>query len=300
MATRLPHLSDATPMGTWPGPPIAGPRHLLGVLDLGFGGLDAMMRTVAALREAPGRPLGHLVGTHVALAERHVRCGVRDALARVGCRGVEASWDELAASVARAALLGDRPGPALLVGVDPDDRRLAEVAAHVDVPVLSAGTNRHQPLVVLADLVTLHDFLGPLVGRRVLLTEPDPAFRRSWAEACVLARMRCAVTPSTSRDTLGPELADAVAAAALFGAEVVPAPARPTGDVDVVVGPAPTGLDTDGDVVVLPGRVDAEDAGPGRAGSDASRAVLFHRSRSLVVTTAALVSLLAGPAASAT
>jgi hypothetical protein len=277
--------------------------HVLRVLDLGFDGLDTMMRAVAALREARPAPLGLTVGTHLDLAERHIRCGVRDAIAMLGSRGVAGTWDELLATssapsghrVSEPATTRD--APAVLIGVDGDHRRLVHAAERSAVPVLNAASNLHQPLLVLADLVTLHDFLGPLRGRHVVLVEPDLALRRSWAEVCVLAGMRCSVTTLTGRQALGIEFADAVAMADLFGGELRPVSRwdERVDDADVVVG-SPEACrgrfgsnELPSDAIVLPGRIDAEDAAPGHAGDEAARAVLFHRSRNVVVTAAALI-----------
>jgi hypothetical protein len=275
--------------------------HLLGVLDLEPDGLAAMLQGVSQLRDGWLRPAVRLIGSNVALAERHIRCGVRDAAIQLACPIVDATWDELLSRCTRAELTDPALEPAVLVGVDPDHARLERVAAHSPVPVINAGSNRHQPLQVLADLVTLGDFLGPLRGRHVLLVEDDLALRRSWAEACALAGMRCTVAQVTNAGVLGPEFADAVAHADLFGGEVLPLAGWDVslGDVEVVVGSGPQRRrsiedvdmlhSVDTDMIVIPGHMDAEDASPGHAGYESARAVLFHRSRNIATVAAALI-----------
>jgi ornithine carbamoyltransferase len=276
-------------------------RHLLGVLDLGPEGLAALLRTVDELRDGWFRPVGRLIGANVSLAERHIRCGVRDAATMLGCVLVDGSWDELEARCAVAALTAPESGPAALIGVDPDHARLAAVAARSPVPVINAGSNRHQPVQVLADLLTLRDFIGSLRGRHLLLAEDDLALRRSWAEACVLAGIRCTVAEVTTNGLLGPEFADAVAHADLFGGELLPISqwGVSLGDVDVVIGSGRgwhrwvTDIDllrgSETDTIVIPGRMDAEDAAPGHAGAESARAVLYHRSRNVTTVGAALI-----------
>jgi ornithine carbamoyltransferase len=275
--------------------------HLLRLLDLEPEDLPSLLGSVDELRDGWFRPLGRLIGSNVALAERHIRCGVRDAANLLGCLLVDGSWDELASRCTRAELTAPASEPAVLIGVDPDHARLERVAEHSPVPVINAGSNRHQPLQVLADLVTLRDFLGPLRGRHLLLVEDDLALRRSWAEACVLAGMRCTVAEVTTAGMLGPEFADAVAHADLIGGEVLPISEWGVSldDVDVVIG---TGRrphrwmsdvellrTSEADTIVIPGRLDAEVAAPGHAGSESARAVLYHRSRNITTVAAALI-----------
>jgi ornithine carbamoyltransferase len=275
--------------------------HLLRVLDLEPEALIGLLRAVDEVRDGWFRPLGRLIGSNVALAERHIRCGVRDAATLLGCPLVDASWDELIARCLTAELTAPASEPAVLIGVDPDHARLEQVAAHSPIPVINAGSNRHQPLHVLADLVTLRDFIGPLHGRHLLLVEDDLALRRSWAEACVLAGMRCTVAEVTTRGVLGPEFADAVAHADLFGGELLPISEWGVSldDVDVVIGTGRrwhrwvTDVEllrtSEAETIVIPGRIDAEDAAPGHAGDESARAVLFHRSRNITTVAAALI-----------
>jgi hypothetical protein len=276
-------------------------RHLLTVLDVGADGLASLWRSVDELRDGWFRPVGRLIGANVSLAERHIRCGVRDAAALLGCVVVDGSWDELASRCATAALTAPESVPAALIGVDPDHARLTAVAAHSPVPVINAGSNRHQPVQVLSDLLTLRDFIGPLRGRHLLLAEEDLALRRSWAEACVLAGVRCTVTELSSDGVLGPEFADAVAHADLFGGELLPISRWGVSlrDVDVVVGAGRawhrwvTDIDLlrewGTETIVIPGRMDAEDATPGHAGEESARAMLYHRSCNVATMSAALI-----------
>ena len=87
---------------------------------------------------------------------------------------------------------------------DPDDAFVQHLAAVSPIPVVNAGTDKHEPLLALADLAVLRRHFGSLAGLRVAFVGPGGARAASLVDACALAGVDVAVATPPGFDLEAP------------------------------------------------------------------------------------------------
>ena len=152
------------------------PRHFLSSGDLGPSELDRVIASAAALRadRASGRVTRPLAGRQVALLfekpSLRTRVTFDVGVAALGGHAVYLGPDE--AGIGRRESAADigrnlsRWVDAIVVRTFGHDT-LRELADAASVPVINALTDREHPCQALADLLTLHQHLGPLAGQKL-------------------------------------------------------------------------------------------------------------------------------------
>ncbi len=188
---------------------LAPPRHFLDVTDL----TADELRRVIALAEVPAFELPRvLAGQGAALifekASTRTRHSMEMAVVHLGghpiyTRGEEIGFDTRETVEDATRILAGYHG--LLAARVLAHDTVVRMAAVSSVPVVNLLSDRSHPMQALADVLTMHQVLGPLEGRTVAWLGDYNNVARSLAEACALlgARLRIA-----SPEGYGPDAAE--------------------------------------------------------------------------------------------
>jgi hypothetical protein len=259
-------------------------RHLLRVLEMDPAELSRLTEGGMSWpdrSDTDGEIWTCLEGAPDAVAAHHIASATEWAARQLGCAVRTIAWKELV-----DAVFTRLPGAApLALVVARRNHTLVDVLAReCEWPVINAGTDRHVPLEVLADLVTLHELLGRLDRRTLGVLELPGALRTSWAEGGVLAQMNVRVV---GHRPMPAELRDAQTFAELFGGSVVltESAVEVVRGADVVIG-EPDQARTAGDVlerapVVMSGAALPGQAAMSHTDGEGPQVLLYHRNRNL-------------------
>lgn len=213
--------------------------------------------------------------------QRHVGHAVETAVSRAGGRVLVSDWPTLWTD--RTNPMGDQLRPPLRAAViGARDHALLERYVHQSrVPILNAGSDRHAPLDVLADLLTVRDLLGKIRSTSIAFVGPPTGYRTSLVQAA--ARLGIDLTLCTRHPD--PALLAVLEVerpyAQLFGGTLtVVDPTRAVVDVDVLIGePTPFGLFATRAHLPLERTGTAADSG--KSTIEGPRSLLFHRQQNL-------------------
>ncbi len=168
-------------------------KHFLSLADLPGDELQAVLDRAAELKtwRRAGRRERPLVGRGVALvfekASTRTRISVQAAIAELGGHAmlVDAQTSQLARGEPLADTARVLSGYAdAIVFRTFGDARLRELAAAATVPVINALTDDGHPLQLLADLQTVREHLGSILGRTIAFVgDGSSNMARSFAEA---------------------------------------------------------------------------------------------------------------------
>ncbi len=174
-----------------------------------------------------------------------------------------------------------------------DDRELRLQADRLPVPVLGAASGSDQALEVIADLLVLHDLLGSLRNRSMVLTDGRRGYVRSWVQACVRIGIDLTVLRDAANMCDHDEFQHETRYAALFGSSLQLSTDRTEAlrRADIVAGEhrLPTGAGFE-HRVVLPLMLSGEEAELGIACAEGPRTLLYHRVERSKDVVAAFVS----------
>lgn len=282
-----------TTVGTQPTvglPSTETPRSVLRIADL-------TVEEVIDLVE-PATPERRLNGTFVVDVPAHlshIRTAVEEAITHSGGEVLLTDWPSMWTD--RTHPLGDRLQPPLRAAVisTPDHHRLTSYTRHSRVPIVNAGTDDHQPLKVLADLLTVRELLGRLRGVSVAYAGPANGYRASLVEAAV----RTGLDLELVVDHVDPLLAEQLAesrhyAECLGGSLTIVDPCRRKVQVEVLLGEQPAfGLVATS--IHLPLLMTGAAADEGTSVVEGPRELLFHRQESLQRITRRMLARIAQP-----
>jgi ornithine carbamoyltransferase len=145
-------------------------QHFLSMADLSAETLAWLLERARYLKSAPAAaqlPHAHAIALLLERPSLRTRTAYEVAMMHLGGHGVVFetlfSQRETASDVARTM---SHLVSAIVVRVR-DHALLEELAAHAEVPVVNALSNREHPVEVLADALTLREYWGKLQGRRL-------------------------------------------------------------------------------------------------------------------------------------
>jgi ornithine carbamoyltransferase len=174
-------------------------RHLLTGAELSAGDLAAILARALALKAAPLASRA-LEGRSVALVfeqpSTRTRTSFEAGIVELGGHPMVMRPGELqltrGESVRDTALVLSRHVAAIGLRTG-SEKSLTELAEHATVPVVNMLSPEHHPCQALADLMTLHEALGPLAGRTVAYVGDGNNVARSLAVLGTLAGMEVRV-----------------------------------------------------------------------------------------------------------
>ncbi|MBK7973454.1 MAG: ornithine carbamoyltransferase [Deltaproteobacteria bacterium] len=202
-------------------------KDLLTTADLTPADLAYVLDLAAAFKAAPRRSSTlerETVVLYFNKASTRTRVSFETAVARLGGTPIMVGPSDLqlgrGETIEDTARVVSRYARAFVIRTFADDdvRRFAAAAS---IPVVNALTDLHHPCQSLADLLTLRERLGPLVGRRVAYVGAGNNVAHSLLEAGALAGLEVRI--GTPRD-YGPDpriVARARVIAATTGARIV-------------------------------------------------------------------------------
>ncbi|HXR27744.1 MAG TPA: ornithine carbamoyltransferase [Candidatus Baltobacteraceae bacterium] len=154
--------------------PVASPRHLLTLADLGPAGLRSLLDLTARLKREPAAFRDCLAGGRIGMIfdkpSTRTRVSFESAAWMLGMLPIVLRPDEL--QLGRGETIGDT-ARALSLYLDGLTVRtfaqasVEELAAAASIPVLNALTNDHHPCQALADVMTLEEEFGTLSSVRL-------------------------------------------------------------------------------------------------------------------------------------
>jgi ornithine carbamoyltransferase len=174
-------------------------RHLLTGAELSADDLAAILARALALKAAPFASRA-LEGRSVALVfeqpSTRTRTSFEAGIVELGGHPMVMRPGELqltrGESVRDTALVLSRHVAAIGLRTG-SEQSLTELAEHATVPVVNMLSPEHHPCQALADLMTLHEALGPLAGRAVAYVGDGNNVARSLAVLGTLAGMEVRV-----------------------------------------------------------------------------------------------------------
>ena len=174
-------------------------RHLLTGAELSADDLAAILARALALKAAPFASRA-LEGRSVALVfeqpSTRTRTSFEAGIVELGGHPMVMRPGELqltrGESVRDTALVLSRHVAAIGLRTG-SEKSLTELAEHATVPVVNMLSPEHHPCQALADLMTLHEALGPLAGRTVAYVGVGNNVARSLAVLGTLAGMEVRV-----------------------------------------------------------------------------------------------------------
>jgi ornithine carbamoyltransferase len=174
-------------------------RHLLTGAELSADDLAAILARALALKAAPFASRA-LEGRSVALVfeqpSTRTRTSFEAGIVELGGHPMVMRPGELqltrGESVRDTALVLSRHVAAIGLRTG-SEKSLTELAEHATVPVVNMLSPEHHPCQALADLMTLHEALGPLAGRTVAYVGDGNNVARSLAVLGTLAGMEVRV-----------------------------------------------------------------------------------------------------------
>jgi ornithine carbamoyltransferase len=174
-------------------------RHLLTGAELSADDLGAILARALALKAAPFASRA-LEGRSVALVfeqpSTRTRTSFEAGIVELGGHPMVMRPGELqltrGESVRDTALVLSRHVAAIGLRTG-SEKSLTELAEHATVPVVNMLSPEHHPCQALADLMTLHEALGPLAGRTVAYVGDGNNVARSLAVLGTLAGMEVRV-----------------------------------------------------------------------------------------------------------
>ncbi len=239
-------------------------------------------------------PRPRLEGTYlidIPPAEEHVRHAVEHAIDQAGGRVLVSDWPSLWTDRANPMGAGLRPPlRAAVIGAEHHEV-LERYSRQSRVPIVNAGTDRHSPLRVLADLLTVRDLVGHLRTTSIAFVGPPCGYRTSLIQAASRLGMQLTVCTRHPDSGLLAVLEAERPYAQLFGGQLhLTDPARSVVEVSVLIGdPASFGLLATLTHLPLPWTGVA--AGAGDSVSEGPRSLLFHRQENLELIVRRLMAL---------
>ncbi|MEZ5217019.1 MAG: hypothetical protein R2715_10645 [Ilumatobacteraceae bacterium] len=224
----------------------------------------------------------------------HLQTAADEAVTHAGGVVVASEWPLLWTD--RHSPLGadvDPPLRAALLGTE-DHALLTKARRSARVPIVNATSDLHQPVHVLADLLTLRELLGQLRGRRIAFVGGPDAYRDSLVEAAVRCGVDLVLAGATPDERLGRVLEENRALAHLFGGSIhLVDPTRGVLEVDAVIGdPVPFALLAT--TTHLPLHLTGAAADDGASLHEGPRQLLFHRQENLQCIIRRLLHLVSG------
>jgi ornithine carbamoyltransferase len=252
-------------------------RSVLSVADLQLEELLAVLEPT----EHPIRLEGGSYLVDIPAWRTHLSTAIDEAIVHHGGSLVRCEWPAL--WIDRDAPLGRTLSPPLraaFIGVEEHDA-LRRFTAHATVPIINATSDQHQPVHVLADLLTVRDLFGHLRGLRIAFVGGPNNYRRSIVEAAVRAGVELVITATQPDDELRHLLEENRPIAQLFGGSIHLVDAtRGVLEVDVVLGePVPFALLATS--THLPLHLTGAAAESGASAIEGPRSLLFHRQENL-------------------
>jgi ornithine carbamoyltransferase len=171
------------------------PRHFLTGAELGGAELDALLERAIELKQAPLSSRA-LAGRGVALIfekpSTRTRLSFEMGVHELGGHALTMRAEEMQLSRGESArdtaLVLSRHVAAIGMRTGPDEL-LCELADHAGVPVVNMLTALHHPCQALADLMTVREAFGALVGVRIAYVGDGTNVARSLAVLGTLAGM---------------------------------------------------------------------------------------------------------------
>ena len=180
-------------------------RHFLDLKDFSADTLHQLLDHARALKQAQRAGTGHekpLAGKTIAMIfekpSTRTRVSFEAGIAQLGGTALVLSAQDLqlgrGESVEDTARVLSRYVDAIMIRCSEHDT-LMTLAANATVPVINALTNRSHPCQLMADLLTMIEYHGPLAGQTVAWLGDGNNVAASWVEAAALfgfqLRMAC-------------------------------------------------------------------------------------------------------------
>ena len=186
------------------------PQHLISIADLEDGQMESILHLASQLKAEPGSHrrsfAGKSIGLYFEKSSTRTRVSFEAGMAQLGGQAIFLSTRDLqigrGETIADTARVLSRYVDLLMLRTF-DHATVVEMAEHAAVPVINGLTDELHPCQALADLMTVREEFGGMLGRRVAYVGDGNNVAHSLMIACARAGVDFAIASPPGYEVAG-------------------------------------------------------------------------------------------------